>query len=192
MNSYFLNNDQLKCVILCAGKGDRLLPHTLKKPKVMIKIKNKPILAHVIDYWKNFTNNFIFVVGYKKNQIIDFVKKIPINSQFVEQKKLKGIADALFCAKDFVSDQFIVVLGDCMCSGEFNFPKNMEYGIGEWRTKNVNDIKRSYSLEIKNNLVVRVEEKPKEVSNNLCGAGYYFFNKKVFSCIKNTKPSKLR
>lgn len=192
MNKYWFDFKALKCVILCAGKGNRILPHSKKLPKVMIKIRNKPILDFVIDYWKKYTNDFIFVVGYKKDQVIDFVRQLPINSQFVEQKELKGIADAVSYVKDFVSDRFIVVLGDCICCGRFMFPENIEFGVGVWKTNNVENIKQSYSIKIKDDLICEVKEKPKEIFNNLCGMGFYFLNKKIFDYIKITEPSKLR
>jgi len=187
-----MNWTNTKCVVLCAGKGDRLSSVYVEKPKVMIEIRDRPILSYVIDYWKNFTNDFIFVVKFKREQIITFIKKLPINSQFIEQKELKGIADAVLYVKDKVSWRFIVVLGDCLCKGHFNFPEDMEQGVGVWETENVEDIKQSYSIEIKSNLIVKVEEKPKKAFNNLCGMGFYFFDKKVFNYIKLTKPSKLR
>lgn len=192
MNKLWPSYKNLKCVILCAGKGRRTLPHSSGKAKAMIGIKDKPILGYVIDYWKRFTNDFVFVVGYKKEQIIEFGKELPINSQFVEQKELKGIAHALLCAKDLLGDHFIVVLGDCICKGEFDFPKEMEQGIGVWKTDNQEDIKRSYSVEVRNDLISKVVEKPKRIINNLCGMGFYFFNRKVFNYIRLTRPSRLR
>jgi dTDP-glucose pyrophosphorylase len=188
----WLNDKDLKCVILCAGRGTRILPHSEDVPKAMLELNNQPILYYVIDYWKQFTNDFIFVVGYKKEQVIDYVKKLPIYSTFVEQKKLRGIADAVNHVKDYVSGNFILVLGDCICEGKFNFPANMEMGVGVWETSNLEDIKRSYSIEITNDVINKVVEKPKEIPNNLCGMGFYFFNSKVFDYIKITPPSKLR
>lgn len=192
MNKYWLNDKDLKCVVLCAGKGTRILPYSKDVPKVMLEVDNQPILCYVIDYWKQFTNDFIFVVGYKKEQVIDYVKKFPIHSTFVEQKELRGIADAINHVKNNVSGNFILVLGDCLCEGKFNFPEKMELGIGIWETNNFEDIKRSYSIEITNDVISKVVEKPKEVPNNLCGMGFYFFNPKVFDYIKITPPSELR
>ncbi|MBW2965735.1 hypothetical protein KY342_01375 [Candidatus Woesearchaeota archaeon] len=184
--------DNIKCIILCAGKGSRLIPQTLNIPKSMLIIDNKPIIEHIINYWKRFTNDFIFIVGYKKKILIDFIKKLPINAEFIEQKELKGIAHAILLTKDIVSDNFIVVLGDCICNGEFNFSWGKDQSLGVWKTENEDDIKRSYSVEIKDNKIVKVIEKPKEIINNLCGMGYYFFSRKVFDYIKKTKSSALR
>lgn len=188
MEKFF--KEDLKCVVLCAGKGLRLNEPDL--PKSMILIKNKPILYYIIDYWKNITDKFIFVVGYKKEKIIEYVKTLNIKSEFVEQKELKGIGHAVSLVEDYVNKKFIVVLGDCLCKGNFIFPKNMKQGIGVWKTDNPEDIKKSYSVEIKNKKVIKVVEKPKHIINNLCGMGFYFFDRVVFDYIKTTPPSPLR
>lgn len=182
----------LKCVVLCAGSGSRASPLSKEMPKVMIPINNRPILYYVIDYWKEYTDNLIFVVKYKKELIVEYVSAQPIDSQFVEQRELRGIADAVLCAKDLVGEHFIVVLGDCVCQGQFDFPQDMEQGIGVWQTANTKDIKQSYSVATKNGLVSEVIEKPKEIFNNLCGMGFYFFDRRIFDHIKLTKPSELR
>jgi len=185
-------NKDLKCVVLCAGKGERISPISNETQKVMIKLGGKPIIHYVIDYWKKYSNNFIFVIGYKKQQVIEYVKKLPINSEFVEQKELKGIGNAVSYVEDFIKDKLIVVLGDCIFRGEFNFPQNMKQGIGVYKTNNENYIKQNYLVKIKNELVYEVKEKPKKVVNNYCGMGFYFFDKRVFNYIKMTNPSKLR
>ena len=61
----------VKCVILCGGRGTRFLPLSLKKQKGMIEVNGKPILWHVIEYWRQFTNDFIFVVNTKRLVFID-------------------------------------------------------------------------------------------------------------------------
>lgn len=191
MNKFWFNYQELSCVVLCAGKGSRLLS-SRGEPKAMVKINNKPILGYIIDYWKHFTDDFIFVVGYKKEEIIKFAKAQSINSRFVEQRIPKGIGDALMQARELIRERFIVILGDCICKGRFIFPRNMQQGIGVCKTENIEDIKHSYSVEIKNNYVYRVEEKPERIINELCGIGFYFFDSRIFGYIKNTKPSKLR
>jgi len=159
----------------------------------MIEINKKPILEYVIDYWKDYTKDFVFVVGYKKDQIINYVKQLPINAEFVEQKELNGIADALFHVQNYVPERFIVALGDCMYNGKFEAPKNLEQCIGVYKTNNVEEIKLNYSIEInKDKYVSKVIEKPNNITNNLCGMGVYFFKRSVFDYITRTKPSSLR
>lgn len=191
-HKWFKTNN-LKCVVLVAGKGSRLLTLTEDNPKPMVNVVEKPILNHVINYWKEYTNDFIFVVNYKKEKIIDYVQGFKdINHKFVVQNKLKGIANALLSVENIVGDRFIVVLGDCICKGDFSFPHDMVQGVGIWETNNINDIKNSYTVKLKGNLVDKVREKPKKVYNNLCGLGFYFFDRRIFNYIRKTSPSKLK
>jgi len=191
MNTNWFDNKNLTCLVICAGKGTRLIPYSEEMPKAMILLNNKPILHYLIDYWKKYTKNFVFIVGYKKNHIVDYTVQLEIRSQFVEQKKLKGIANAISLAKDFVSQNFIVVLGDCICLGTFSSSGIMTQGIGVWKTENKEYIKNNYAVFIENDRVTKVMEKPKETYNNLCGMGVYLLNKKIFHYIDVTSPSPL-
>ena len=44
----------MKVVILAGGFGTRLSEYTTKIPKPMVKIKNKPILMHIIDHYVKY------------------------------------------------------------------------------------------------------------------------------------------
>lgn len=192
MTTNWFDNKKLTCLVICAGKGTRILPYSKAIPKAMILLNKKPILHYIIDYWKKYTKNFVFIVGYKKNHIVNYAKQLQIKSQFVEQKELKGIADAISLAKDLVSENFIVVLGDCICTGAFSFPGIMAQGIGVRKTENQEYIKNNYVVFIEKDKVCKVIEKPIEIYNNLCGMGVYFFNKKIFNYINMTPRSSLR
>ncbi len=176
------------CVVLCGGRGSRLLPLSMTHQKSMIKVNEKPVLQHIIDYWKDYTAKFIFVVKYKKEEIIDFVKTLPIKAEFVEPNEIKGLADALSYVKDFVGERFFVVLGDCLCKGNFSFPDETRQGIGICETDKDEEIARSYSVELDENaLIRRVVEKPRVIPNKLCGMGFYFFKRTIFDYINKTK-----
>lgn len=194
MSKQFFDFSNTKCVVLCAGRGKRLEELTANIPKVMIKIRNTPILELVIDFWRKFTNKFVFVVGYKKEYIIRFLKKYNdgIKYEIVIQEEPKGIAQALYCAKDCVPMNFILVLGDCICKGHFIFPRNMEQGCGVWKTPEKKYIFQSYLVEVKKDIIKKVVEKPSVVKTNLCGMGFYFFNRSIFKYIEETPPSSLR
>jgi NDP-sugar pyrophosphorylase family protein len=183
---------ELTCVVLCAGAGKRILSSSWEKPKALLEVKHKPILNYIIEYWDNYVSDFVFVVGFKREQVIAYVSTMPIKMRFVEQKELKGIADAIQCVRDLVADRFVVVLGDCICRGEFDTPDGMEQGIGIVKTDNPEDIRNGYSVEVRGDLVYKVEEKPEVVPNNLCGMGVYFFDEDVFKYIDVAEPSKLR
>jgi dTDP-glucose pyrophosphorylase len=194
MSEQWIATPDLKCIVLSAGRGRRLNADSDDPPKVLHRVKGRPILEHVVNYWKRYTQDFIFVVHYKKEDVIDLIQRLPVRSNWVEQKELRGIADALTYAAPYVSERLILVLGDCLCDGQFLLPEEMRQGIAIWETEDADAIRRSYSVEINSEtgLVERVVEKPKTLPNKWCGLGYYFFDRRVFRYIQQTPPSALR
>src|SRR3989344_4802714 len=53
-------------IILAGGKGERLRPYTNDRPKVMVEVAGKPILAWQIEWLKSHgITKFILTVSYK-------------------------------------------------------------------------------------------------------------------------------
>ena len=78
-------------IILAAGKGTRMKSDL---PKVLHPLKNKSLLGHVVDTSKKLNPyKIIVVVGYKKELILEKFRSDSLF--FVEQKELKGTADAI-------------------------------------------------------------------------------------------------
>ena len=182
----------VKCVVLCAGKGERLHPALGDLPKVLVPIKGTPILSIVVDYWSAFTRDFVFVVGYQKEQVISFAQQLPVAAEFVEQTELRGIGHAVSLTEPLVRDRFIVVLGDCLCKGTFRFPDGMEQGVGVQRTDNKAQISMNFMVDVEGDRVCAAVEKPPHPTTDLCGLGFYFLGRQVFEHIQSTPPSRLR
>ena len=70
----------MKVVILAGGFGTRLSEYTKTIPKPMVKISNKPILIHIINWYRKFGfKNFYIALGYKGNVIRHYFKKNKLN-----------------------------------------------------------------------------------------------------------------
>lgn len=178
----------MKGLILCAGRGTRIGGDV---PKILLNINGKTVLEHQINTWKNLVSEFIFVVGYQKERVI---KNLPSNFKYVVQEEPKGIADAILKAEDIVGNESLaVILGDCVVPDPFPFSEVTPHAIIYKEPDSEEEVKRSYSVEIRGGKVVKVEEKPKEVkTTQFCGMGFYFFNPSIFSYIKETPESDLR
>ena len=71
----------MKIIILAGGLGTRLSEYTKTIPKPMIKIRNKPIITHIINHYKSFGfDDFIIAAGYKGKIIKNYFKKNKFNS----------------------------------------------------------------------------------------------------------------
>ena len=66
----------MKVVILAGGKGSRLSELTKKIPKPMVKIKNRPIIIHIMEHYAKYGfKDFIIAAGFKSKIIKNFFKK---------------------------------------------------------------------------------------------------------------------
>lgn len=172
-----------QAIIFCAGKSTRTYPLTITRPKPLLKVGNKSILEYNIEAIKNFIKEILIVVGYHKEQIIEFVKeKYPnINIKFIEQKEQTGTGSALLATKDFIKDRFIVLYGDDIYSNE-DIEKCIkhEYCI---LAKEVQDISFFGELIVneKEKKIISIKEKPQENRKGLANTGLYVLDKKIFS-----------
>ena len=84
----------MKVVILAGGYGTRLSEETKLKPKPMVEINSKPILWHLIEFYKSYGYyDFIICCGYKSNYIKNyFIKKVKIKDKKISYLNKKDIA----------------------------------------------------------------------------------------------------
>ena len=159
--------------------------------KSMAPVQGMPVIGHVIDYWRRHADEFVFVVKNGKEALRAYVESLGIAARFVEPEALRGIANGLLAAEPLVDEPFIMVLGDCFCRGGFAVPAGFagEHAIGVQRGASAAETRRNYSVEVEGERVVRVEEKPVQVPNDLCGTGFYFFQPGVFDAIRATPAS---
>ncbi|XRO75137.1 bifunctional UDP-N-acetylglucosamine diphosphorylase/glucosamine-1-phosphate N-acetyltransferase GlmU [Methanocaldococcus sp. 28A] len=176
----------MDAIILCAGKGERLRPLTENRPKPMIPIAGKPILQHIIEKVEDLVDNIYIVVKYKKEKIIDYFKDNP-NIKFLEQGEIDGTGEAVLTAKDFVSDEFLVINGDIIFEDDLRRFLKYKYAIAVKETKNPENF-GVVVLDDENN-IIELQEKPKNPKSNLINAGIYKFDKKIFDLIEKTEIS---
>ena len=70
----------MKVVILAGGLGTRLSEYTKTIPKPMLKVKNKPLLFHIMkNYSKYGFKEFYIALGYKGKVIKNYFKKNSFN-----------------------------------------------------------------------------------------------------------------
>jgi len=104
----------VKGVILAAGRGERLRPLTDDRPKVVLKVANRPIVEYVLENLYPFVDEFVIVVRYQKEKLIealgDEFRGKPIT--YVEQLPGEGTAKAIESAAETVEEDFIAVNGD--------------------------------------------------------------------------------
>ncbi len=190
----------LKAIILAAGKGKRLQPLTLTKPKHLLSVGGSPILKHILNALISAgVNEVLIIVKHMKEQIIEWCLKQNFNIKimFKEQSDLLGTANAILLAEDFTAQQsFIVVNGDILLDpDEVNGIIKYHESVRPLCTLGVKKIENPCQygvVKIKNGLIEDIIEKPsqEEVFSNFISTGIMCFESDIFEFIKRTPISK--
>lgn len=221
-----------KAVIPAAGFGTRFLPATKAMPKEMLPIVDKPAIQYIVEeILASGIQEILIISGHAKRAIEDHFDSSPeleqhlmesgklkeleeirkisdIKVHYVRQPYMRGLGDAILCAREFVDGEpFGVILGDDIVytgNGEPALKQLMDryyetgstvvgcqvvpeekvsaYGIiqGE-RTENPDLVK-----------VVDMIEKPsiKEAPSRFAALGRYVITPEVFDILEQTKPGK--
>ena len=178
----------MQAVILAAGKSTRTYPLTLTRPKPLLKIINKSILEHNLDALNGIVNEAVIIIGYKGDMIRKAIGKRykSISIKYIEQKEQLGTGHAVKLAEYHLKDRFIVLGGDDLFSKK-DIKRCVKHKYCVLAQK-VKEPKKFGIIDVKNNFLIKIEEKPLNPKNNLANTALYVLDKKVFDAeIKKSK-----
>lgn len=166
----------MKVVIPLAGFGTRLRPHTFTKPKPLVNVAGKPVLAHILDPLMGLdVEEMVFIVGHLGEQIRDYVSShYRVPAQYVEQRELKGQAHALHLAREHLTGPLLIIFVDTIFQADLShLPTDCD---GIFYVKEVEDPRRFgiAILDEEQRFVKRVVEKPADPVSNLAVIGAYY------------------
>ena len=224
-----------KAVIPAAGFGTRFLPATKATPKEMLPIVDKPTIQYIVEEaLASGIEEILIISGHAKRAIEDHFDSAPIleheleekgkddllaivretadiNVHYIRQKKMRGLGDAILCAKSFMAGEpFAVLLGDDVVytdasKGEKPALKQLidvydAYGGSVLGCQQVAPEKvSSYGIvagkEIAGSKLLKVSdmvEKPEldEAPSNIAVLGRYIVSPTVFELLEHTAPGK--
>ncbi|MBI5476989.1 MAG: glucose-1-phosphate thymidylyltransferase [Ignavibacteriales bacterium] len=187
----------MKALIASGGKGTRLRPLTHTQNKHLIPIANKPILHYAIEAAVDAGIKQIGIVhNADSREVPDAIgngKRWGVKITYIPQKTPGGLAQVVRISEKFIGkDNFIFYLGDNMVVGGVKrFIDEFEKSdCNCWLTlSHVKDPERFGVPVIKNNKIIKVEEKPSKPKSQFAVAGIYIYDSHIFEAVKNIKPS---
>lgn len=185
-----------KVVIAAAGRGKRMRSLTKYKPKPIIYIMGYPFLYYLLENLKKAGyKEFIVVVGYAQEKIVEFLNKYDKTIRIVNQfeilgKEEYGTACPIKCVeKEIGNKNFIAVYGDNLYSPidlvAFNIDDKFNYVAG-FKHRHP---ERYGVLITKDSWLKRIVEKPKTYIGDIINTGLYKFTPEIFSAAKKIKRS---
>ena len=189
----------MKGIILAGGTGTRLFPLTKVTNKHLLPVGRKPMIYHPIEKLLQIgIEDILIVTGVEHmGDVVSLLgsgKGFGCRFTYKVQDEAGGIAQALFLAKEFVDKDLVaVILGDNI------FEDNLKPFADAFRKqkkgarvliKEVSDPQRFGVIELKDNRIVSIEEKPRKPKSNLVITGVYFYDPEVFEIIRRLKPSR--
>ena len=169
----------MKALIPAAGVGTRLRPHTLNKPKALLPVAGKPILAHIMDdLTASGIDGFVLIVGYHGDAVREwFGRERPeLDITFVEQTERLGLGHAVWTAREALGDEeFFCILGDTILKADYASLLAAEHSM--IAVREVEDPRRFGVVEMDGPRVKRFVEKPEVPPSNLAIVGAYLFRR---------------
>jgi len=113
----------MKVIILLAGYGTRMRPHTWSRPKPLLNVAGNTVVGHILDMMEEITTEeVIFVVGYKGDQIEAWIRENypQLDTYFIIQEEALGQAHAVWLCREFLDDGDVVVaFGDGIIEADY-------------------------------------------------------------------------
>lgn len=189
-----------KGIILAGGTGTRLSPLTKIMNKQLLPLYDKPLIFYPLSILMLAgIRNVLIITNPNEDEnfrkILGDGSNFGIKIQYLEQKKPNGLPEAFIIGEKFIKNNSVaLVLGDNFFYGQ-GFTKRLkektrsDLGATIF-TYQVNNPQDYGIVELKNNKIVSIKEKPKKTFSNLAITGLYFFDKNAVNLSKKLKPSK--
>ncbi len=169
-----------------AGKGSRLLPHTLNTPKPLMSIAGKTILKRLLDSLSKIIQVFsiqeiIFIIGNfgreVEKKLINLSHDLNVNPILYYQIIPLGTADALLKAKKSLTGEPIIVAFSDSLFYHNSFDQEITHQVDNiiWTKK----VKNPHLFGIvkcdSSGIITHFIEKPNNYISNLAIVGLYYF-----------------
>ena len=188
----------MKAIILAGGKGSRLYPITKGVNKHLLPVYDKSMIYYPLSVLMLAKIKDILIISSKEEidrfkMLFSKGEDLGLNIEYAIQEKAGGIAEAFIIGEEFIkNDSVCLILGDNLIygSGLQNLLIDIETKKATIFGYNVENPQDYGIVEIENNTISSIEEKPQNPKSNIAVIGLYFYPNDVIDKAKNLKPSK--
>ncbi|MDR6224299.1 sugar phosphate nucleotidyltransferase [Desmospora profundinema] len=188
----------MKGVVLAGGTGSRLFPLTKVTNKHLLPVGQYPMILHPVGKMTQCGIQDILVVTGSEHigdvvRLLGSGKEYGVRFTYKVQDRPGGIAEALSLAREYAEgEHLLVMLGDNVFEDNLApYVKafNRQGSGAKLLLKRVKNPERFGVAEVKEERIIRIEEKPSRPKSNLAVTGIYLYDERVFSYIEELEPS---
>jgi bifunctional UDP-N-acetylglucosamine pyrophosphorylase/glucosamine-1-phosphate N-acetyltransferase len=172
----------MDAIILAAGLGTRLRPHTLTTPKPLLPVQGRPLLDWTLGALPPSVDRILVVVNYLAEQIEDYLRRQTHVAAWeaVRQAVPRGTGDAARACRGLLRSDSVLVLNGDDLYGAADLARLAQCPAG-LLVHPVNDPRRWGIAFVKpEGSLDRLEEKPDIEGRHLANTGAYVFPRTVF------------
>lgn len=187
----------MKAVVMAGGEGSRLRPLTINRPKPMVPLVDRPVVAHTFELLKihGFTD-IIVTVQYLANIIQDYFEDgsaFGLNITYAVEESPLGTAGSVKNAQAALDEPFLVISGDALTDIDLGSVVRAHHDHDAMVTIT---LKRSESpldygvvITDEHGRIRQFLEKPSwgELFSDTVNTGIYVVNPRVFEYIEDGK-----
>lgn len=168
----------MDAVILAAGLGTRLRPHTLSTPKPLLPVQGRPILDWIIGALPPSVDRLLVVTHYLREQVAAYLKSqkwVPHATEAFQQTP-RGTGHAIQCCLDQLRSEHVLVLNGDDLFGAMDIAALADGGPGILCHPVDTPEKFGIVFTKTDGTVEKLVEKPKISGARLANTGAYLFS----------------
>lgn len=184
----------MKAVIMAGGEGSRLRPLTCNRPKPMVPVLNRPMMAYIVDLLKKHQITDVAVtLQYLPDAIKDYFgngSEFGVNMRYFIEETPLGTAGSVKNAASFLDDTFVVISGDALTDFDLGRAVDFHRERGSLATLVLTRVETplEYGVVITNSggNITQFLEKPSwgEVFSDTVNTGIYILEPEVLEYVR--------
>jgi glucose-1-phosphate thymidylyltransferase len=171
-----------KIIIPMAGWGSRMRPLTWSRPKPLLPLAGRTVLDYSLHQFDSLPGleqaEYVFIISPNQGDLLQkYMQEMHPEKlvHFVVQEEMRGQADALWQAREFLDGPVLIAFSDTLIETDLGFLPNEPLDAVAW-VKPMEDPRRFGVIEVDaHGQATRLVEKPTSLDNNMVVVGFYYF-----------------
>ena len=198
----FIHSKPMKAIVMAGGQGSRLRPLTISRPKPLIPLVNRPVVAHIIAWLRRCgISNIILTLQYQADLFQGYLGDgagLGVTIRYAVEESPMGTAGGVLNTLragliDYGEDVF-VVSGDSVTDMDLRelvgFHREREADVSVGLHRSPNPLEYGMVITEPDGRIVQFVEKPgwAEVISDLVNTGIYVINTDILREVPEDEP----